>query len=48
MKIQNLYLRLFFLHNNMVHPRIALASLYSSIEKAANSLSLWFPNHIRY
>ena len=32
----------------LVHPRIALASLYSSIEKAANSLSLWFPNHIRY
>ena len=31
-----------------VHPRIALASLCSSIEKAANSLSLWFPNHIRY
>ena len=32
----------------MVHPRIALVSLLDIIIKAANSLSLWFPNHIGY
>ena len=31
-----------------VHPRIALVSLLDIIIKAANSLSLWFPNHIGY
>ena len=34
--------------NFMVHPRIALVSLLDIIIKAANSLSLWFPNHIGY
>lgn len=32
----------------VVHPRIALVSLLDIIIKAANSLSLWFPNHIGY
>ena len=34
--------------NFLVHPRIALVSLLDIIIKAANSLSLWFPNHIGY